>query len=204
MKPSILIVLVWVVWWPGIVCFKGVCFASLFHYGNKSLTLFVSQEPCQKSAVLVFLRRTVLLGCEHKSSREALSIKANSVSALSNAFCLLCGSLALCSLAVVIIHVPLAYEMLCWFGCFPVVPYALSQPSAEFKCMRWSNLTSCTEPAMEFCAAIPVNPGCIRAWLVLTVKCNRWGQWRSQSRLCRNWGFQKLLSIYSAVLDSPN
>lgn len=123
MKHSILFVLVWMVWWPGIVCFKGVCFTSLFHYGNKSLILFVSQEPCQKSAILVFLCRTVLLGREHKSSREALSIKANSVSALSNSFCVLCGSLALCSLAVVIIHVPLAYEVLCWFSCFPVATF---------------------------------------------------------------------------------
>lgn len=123
MKHSILFMLLWIVWWPGIVCFKGVCFTSLFHYGNKLLILFVSQEPCQKSAVLVFLRRMVLLGHEHKSSREALSIKANSVSALSNAFFLLCGSLALCSLAVVIIHVPLAYETLCWFSCFPVAMF---------------------------------------------------------------------------------
>lgn len=104
--------------WPGIVCFKGVCFTSLFHYGNKSLAVFVSQEPRQKSAVLVVLLRIVLLGHEHKSSREA-----SSVSALSNAFCLLCGSLALCSLAVVIIHVPLAHEMLCWFSCFPVAMF---------------------------------------------------------------------------------
>lgn len=123
MKHSILFVLVWMVRWPGIVCFKGVCFTSLFLYGNKSLILFVSQEPCQKSAVLVFLLRTVLLGHEHKSSREALSITANSVSVLSSAFCLFCGSLALCSLAVVTIHVPLAYEILCWFSCFPVAMF---------------------------------------------------------------------------------
>lgn len=123
MKHSILFVLVLMVRWPGIVCFKGVCFTSLFLYGNKSLVLFVSPEPCQKSAVLVFLRRTVLLGREHKSSREALSIKDNSVSDLSSAFCLLCGSLALCSLAPVIIHVPLAYEILHWFSCFPVAMF---------------------------------------------------------------------------------
>lgn len=118
MKHSILFVLIWMVRWPGIVCFKGICFTSLFHYGT-SVSYCLSQEPCQKSAVLVFLCRTILLGCEHRSSREALSIKPNSLTDLSNAFRVLCGSLALCSLAVVIIHVPLAHKMLCWFSCFP-------------------------------------------------------------------------------------
>lgn len=136
MKHSILFVLALIVQWPGTVCFKGVCFTSLFHYGNESLILFVSPEPCQKSAVLVFLHRTVLLGCEHKSSREALSIKDNSVSALSNAFCLLCGSLVLCSLALVIICMPLAYEILCWFSCFTVAMFhTFFLSSSEFVCM---------------------------------------------------------------------
>lgn len=127
--------------WLGTVCFKEVYFTSLFHYGNGSLILFMSPEPCQKSAVLVFLHRTVLLGCEHKSSREALSITDNSVSALSNAFCLLRGSLALCSLALVIICMLLAYEILCWFSYFTVAMFHMFFLSRKQSLYVCTNLT---------------------------------------------------------------
>lgn len=151
MKHLILFVLVWTVWWPGIVCFKGICFTSLFHYGNKSLILFMSQDPCQKSAVLVFLCRTVLLGCEHKSSREALSIKANSVSALSNTF-VFCVALSHCV-------VWLSYN-LCASGLWNVVlvqllsgghvPHTLFQKFAELKCMHWSVWPSAQKQLQNF------------------------------------------------------
>lgn len=108
-------------------------------------------------------------------------------------FFLLCGSLALCSLAVVIIHVPLAYETLCWFSYFLVAMFHMLflSSSQSLNVCTYVIWTPAQNQLQNFCAAISVNSGCIWAWLVLGVNCSRWGQWRSQSRLCRNWGFQK-------------
>lgn len=99
---------------------------------------------------------------------------------------------------MVVICMPLACEMLCWFSCFPVAMFH----TLFFRSAQSLNVSTDQsdllhrEPATELCAAVPGNPGYISAQLVWP---GRWGQWRSQNKLFRNWGFQK----HSAVLSKP-